>query len=229
MKKYFHKLMHLLKWAVLLFFSTTIFAAIIFRFIPPPVTPLMIIRYFQNDEKSGGKQIKKNWTSIENISPNMILAVVAAEDNNFAIHHGFDWESIGKAVKHNQRHKRIRGASTISQQTAKNLFLWPARSYLRKGLEFYFTGLIEIFWSKERIMEMYLNIIETGKGIYGVETASQIYFHKPASQLNRSEAAMIAAILPRPLKRNPAYPSSYLVGRQAKILELMNMVGKVEL
>jgi monofunctional biosynthetic peptidoglycan transglycosylase len=144
-------------------------------------------------------------------------------------HNGIDFGAIEKARDHNKKSRRKRGASTISQQTAKNVFLWPARTYLRKGFEVYFTLMIETFWSKKRIMEMYLNMIEMGPGIYGAEATAQHYFHKPASRLTSAEAALIAASLPNPLKRNPASPSAYMYSRQQKILSLMRKIGKVEL
>jgi len=165
---------------------------------------------------------------LKKISPHMIQAVVAAEDNRFLEHWGIDVEAIEKAVEHNKRYRRKRGASTITQQTAKNVFLWPARTYTRKAFEFYFTTMIELTWSKKRIMEVYLNVIETGDGIYGVEAAAQKYFHKPASKLTRGEAALIAATLPNPRKRNPAAPTSYMLKRQARILDLMNKLPPVK-
>ena len=166
---------------------------------------------------------------MRNISPNMVQAAVAAEDNSFPYHFGFDFEAIRKALRHNEHSRRLRGASTISQQTAKNVFLWPSRSYLRKGIEAYFTLLIEVFWTKERIMAVYLNIVEMGDGVYGVEAASQKYFHKPASKLSQSEAAMLAAILPSPIKRNPARPSRFLLNAQYQIIVAMRQLGPVEL
>jgi monofunctional biosynthetic peptidoglycan transglycosylase len=229
MKNYFKRTIQIIKWAVFIFFSSTILIVMFYRFINPPLTPLMVIRYFQQDEVAGEKHIIKKWKALEQISPKLVLAVVAAEDNNFPKHWGFDWDAIFKAMKHNKNAKIVHGASTITQQTAKNLFLWPSRSYIRKGLEFYFTALIEICWSKERIMEVYLNIIEMGKGVYGAEAASQLYFHKSALKLTTNESALLAAILPRPLKRNPAKPTPYLISRQFQILELMSGIGKVEL
>lgn len=161
----------------------------------------------------------------------MTLAVVASEDNRFLEHHGFDLEAIEKALDYNQKKKgkKVRGASTISQQTAKNVFLWPQRSWIRKGLEVYFTVLIEFVWGKKRIMEVYLNVAETGKGIYGVEMAAQQYFGKPASRLTRSESALLAAILPNPLKWNPANPTPYLRERKDWILWNMGNIGTVDL
>ena len=180
---------------------------------------------------SGEKvSLKKDWVSIDKIAPELQLAVVASEDNRFLTHHGFDFEAIEKAKEFNEKKqgKRVRGASTISQQTAKNVFLWPARSWIRKGFEVYFTALIELVWSKKRIMEVYLNVIETGDGIYGAEAASRAYFNKPAEKLSRSEAALIAAILPNPRKWNPAHPTGYLLGRQQWILWNMGNIGRLE-
>lgn len=159
----------------------------------------------------------------------MIRAVVASEDNRFTEHWGIDIQAVQKAVDYNKRHKRKRGASTITQQVAKNVFLWPARTYIRKGLELYFTVLIEAIWSKKRIMVVYLNVMETGNGIYGVEAAAQKYFKKPASKLTRGQAALIAASLPNPRGRNPARPTAYMLRRQAKILDLMRKIGEIPL
>lgn len=225
-KTYFYKF---LKWFLIGFFGSSIFFVILYRFINPPITPLMVIRYVKHDPKYGKKQLKKDWVDIKKISPNLILAAVAAEDNKFTEHFGIDFEAIQDAFKHNQNHRRIHGGSTITQQTAKNVFLWPRRSYFRKGLETYFTFLIEIFWSKKRIMEVYLNVIEMGRGIYGAEIASKTYFHKPAAKLTRDEAAMLAAIFPSPRRRNPAKPSEFLVRRQQVILEIMDKIGKMDL
>ena len=155
--------------------------------------------------------------------------MVASEDNLFTEHHGIDLKAIKDAERHNKRYKRKRGASTISQQTAKNVFLWPSRTYIRKGFELYFTFLIETIWTKKRIMEVYLNSIEMGPNIYGAEAAAQYYFHKPASRLTREEAALIAVSLPNPRKRNPARPSNYMYSRQQHILYVMRMIGRVDL
>jgi monofunctional biosynthetic peptidoglycan transglycosylase len=214
---------------VIVFISISIFSVILFRFIPPPITPLMIIRYISNDGKDGERKIEKEWVSIDKISPQMILASVAAEDNKFADHFGFDWEAIQKAKEINKYNYIKHGASTITQQTAKNLFLTPSRTYLRKGFEVYFTLLLEVFWSKKRIMEVYLNIVELGDGIYGIEAASLKYYHKPALKLTRNESAMMAAALPSPRKRNPAKPNGYMYYYQGRVLDLMQKIGKVEL
>lgn len=219
----------LVRYAVATFFILSIGSVIFFRFIPVPVTPLMLIRCGEQIAKGKTLKLQKDWVSMRNISPNMVQAVVASEDNRFPDHFGFDFDAIRKAIRHNEHSKRLRGASTISQQTAKNVFLWPRRSYLRKGIEAYFTLLIEVFWTKERIMEVYLNIVEMGDGVYGVQAASQKYFHKPASRLTQSEAAMLAAILPSPIKRNPANPSRFLINSQYQIIVAMRQLGPVQL
>lgn len=179
------------------------------------------------EQKMDGKKIKlkKDWVAIEDISPFMMRAAIASEDGRFKTHHGFDLEAMQKAYNHNQKSKRTKGGSTISQQVAKNIFLWPQRSYFRKGLEAYFTVLIELFWSKERIMEVYLNSIEMGNGIYGVEAASQYYFGKPAKKLSKRESALIAAILPNPLKWSASKPNAYIQKRQYRILKAMKYVA----
>lgn len=217
-------------WTFGLFFGSTLFFVLFYRWVNPPFTPLMGIRIVQQIKKGEEIKCNKDWVRIDDISPNMVRAVVAAEDNLFLSHNGFDWNGLKKAAAYNEKHKgkKIHGGSTISQQTAKNVFLWPARSYIRKGLEVYFTCLIEVCWPKERIMEVYLNVIETGRGVYGVEAAAQKYYGRSADRLNMSQAAMIAAILPSPQKRNPSNPSSYLNRRQAKILNIMGKIGRVE-
>ncbi len=222
------KFLRLLKILLIVFFGSSIFFTLIYKFLNPPVTPLMILRVAQ--QIAGGKEIKlnKHWVSLEDISPYLVQSTVAAEDQLFLEHHGFDIESIEKAYKNNQKGKKTKGASTISQQTAKNVFLSTSRSWIRKGFEVYFTALIEVFWSKKRIMEVYLNVIEMGNGIYGAEAASQYYFHKPAAGLYREEAALITAALPNPLKFNPAKPSAYLFRRQQSILLRMNQIGTVK-
>ena len=165
------------------------------------------------------------WVDGEQISTNLKLAVVSSEDNHFMSHNGFDWEAIEKAQQYNATHKKQRGASTISQQTAKNVFLWPARSWLRKGLEAYFTVLIEFFWSKERILEMYLNVIEMGPCTYGVGSASGLYFDTTADKLTKEQAALIASCLPNPKKFKLERPSAYMQKRKRKIMKLMKLLG----
>jgi monofunctional glycosyltransferase len=216
----------IIKW----FFILSIASVIIFRFVPVPITPLMIIRCVQ--QKLDGKELKmkKDWTSLDQMSVTMPLAAMAAEDQNFEEHNGFDFEAIEKAKEFNAKHKgkRVHGASTISQQTAKNVFLFPARSWIRKGFEVYFTFLIEIFWSKQRIMEVYLNVIETGDGIYGAEAAAQEYFHKPAKKLSIREAALIAAILPNPQKWSPVKPSAFVERKSQRIIHFMRYLNPID-
>jgi monofunctional glycosyltransferase len=209
------------------FFIISIFSVIIFRWMPVPVTPLMLIRCIEQKADSKEMKLKKDWVSIDDISPNLQLAVVCSEDQNFIKHNGFDFKAIDKAMKYNETHKKTRGASTISQQTAKNLFLWSGRSWIRKGFEVYFTFLIEAFWSKQRIIEVYLNIIEMGDGIYGAEAAAESYFKKSAKNLSRSESAAIAAVLPNPRKFNAGKPSAYVKGRQSWIMRQMGYWGGV--
>lgn len=222
------KLLRFFKWAALLFFGSSILITIIYRFVNPPVTPLMMIRVVEQLADNEKPAMQKDWVSIEDISSNMKLAVIASEDNNFESHFGVDFKAIQKANKLNKKGKKLRGASTISQQTAKNVFLWPARTWVRKGLELYFTGLIEVFWSKKRIMEVYLNVIEMGDGIYGVEAAAQTYFNKPAAKLSRSEASAIAAVLPNPRRWRPDRPTPYIQKKKGWIQWNMNNVVKPE-
>jgi monofunctional biosynthetic peptidoglycan transglycosylase len=203
------------------FFLLTILMVIVYKWVPVPATPLMAIRFFENP----GEDIRHDWEPIENISGHLPLAVVASEDQNFMRHSGFDIQAIEKAMEENRRGRRVRGASTISQQTAKNVFLWPQRSWFRKGMEVYFTYLIELFWSKERIMEVYLNSIEMGKGVYGAEAAAQYWFKKPASKLSRQEAATIAAVLPSPRRYSANPPGNYVQTRRQWILRQMNNLG----
>lgn len=207
------------------FFVLSIVSVIVFRWVPVPITPLMVIRNIEQIGDGKGLVMEHDWVALEEISPKLQLAVVCSEDQNYLKHFGVDWGAIQKAMKENEKGKRVRGGSTITQQTAKNVFLWQGRSYLRKGLELWFTLLIEVFWSKERIMEVYLNSIEMGNGIYGAEAASQHWFHKSAKKLTKDEAAAIAAILPNPIryKANPA--SSYISQRKAWIKQQMNFWG----
>jgi monofunctional biosynthetic peptidoglycan transglycosylase len=215
-----------LLWRTLLtFFILSILSVVVYRWVPVPITPLMLIRDVEQFKNGQGIIMEHDWVPLEDISPKLQLAVVCSEDQNYLKHFGFDIGAIKKAIAENQKGKRIRGGSTITQQTAKNVFLWQGRSYLRKALEAWFTLLIEVFWSKERIMEVYLNSIEMGNGIYGAEAASQHWFHKSAKKLTKDEAAAIAAILPNPirLKANPA--NSYISNRKAWIKQQMNFWG----
>ena len=219
------KLFKIVKWGLIIFFASTILAVFVYRFVPVKWTPLMTIRAMHpigtEKQQEAERHRQHEWVSYDDISPWMAKAVVASEDGNFYTHHGFDFKQIQNAVAESREGKRSRGASTITQQTAKNVFLWPAHSWVRKGLEAYFTVLIELMWPKERIMEVYLNSIEMGAGIYGVEAASRHYFGCSASQLTKSQAALIAISLPNPLKRNPASPSSYMRKRQRRIMRYM--------
>ncbi len=210
---------------LLFFVFSSVFVVLIYRWVPVPVTPLMVKRCIQ--QKSAGEPVKleKDWVSFDELSPNLQLAVVAAEDANFLEHEGFDFAAIRKAMKYNATHKKKRGASTISQQTAKNVFLWDGRSWIRKGLEVWFTFLIETFWSKERIMTVYLNVIEMGPGVYGAEAAAQHWYHKPQHKLSNREAAGIASILPSPLKWNPVKPDAKVLRKQNRILGFMRRAG----
>jgi monofunctional biosynthetic peptidoglycan transglycosylase len=230
-KRWLSFALKILKWAVVLFFGTTIFVVLLYKFLNPPLTPLMVIRAAEQLFDGKPMMIRKDWVSLKEISPDLPLAVVASEDNLFMEHHGFDLDAIEKARDYNERKegRRTRGASTITQQTAKNVFLWPQRSWIRKGFEAYFTVLIEFLWGKKRIMEVYLNVIEMGRGIYGAEAASKIYFGKPASRLTRGESALIAASLPSPLKSNPSSPSGYLISRQQWILWNMGNIGRLSI
>jgi monofunctional biosynthetic peptidoglycan transglycosylase len=198
---------------------------ILYKWVPVPFTPLMAIRYFENPQED----IRHDWVEMEEISQNLQLAVIASEDQNFLTHNGFDMEAIEKAIENNKKGKRVRGASTISQQTAKNVFLWPQRSWLRKGFEVYFTFLIELFWSKERILEVYLNSIEMGKSIYGAEAAAQAWFNKSATGLSQYEAAAIAAILPNPRQYSANPASNYIQQRKSWIVRQMNNLGRLNL
>lgn len=210
---------------LLWFFIASVLSVLVFRFVPVPLTPLMIIRCVE--QKSDGKdmRLKHDWVPLEEINEKLQLAVVCSEDQNYLKHSGFDWGAIKKAMQQNKKGKRIRGGSTITQQTAKNVFLWPGRSYIRKGFEMYFTFLIELMWSKERIMEVYLNSIEMGDGIYGAEAAAQHWFKKSASKLTKDQSAAIAAILPNPVKYVANPPSSYVQGRKVWIKQQMNFWG----
>lgn len=215
----------IVKWALAIFFSSTILAVVAYRFIPVYVTPLMVIRSFQ--QAASGESIiwHHHWVSLDNISPHLPVAVMASEDQRFLLHHGFDFDAIQKAAKRNRRGgKRKLGASTISQQTAKNVFLWPGRSWTRKGFEVYFTALIEILWGKHRIMEVYLNSIEMGEGIYGADAVAEQHFGKTANELSRSECALIAATLPNPRKFDSSNPSAYMRARRGKIEQQMKFI-----
>jgi len=210
--------------AMLYFFVISTFLVVLFKFVPVPFTPLMGIRALE--QKSDGQEMtcSHDWVPLEEISPNIQKAVIASEDATFLTHYGFDFNAINKAMKSNEKGKKLRGGSTISQQTAKNVFLWQGRSYIRKGLEAYFTVLIELIWGKERIMEVYLNSIEMGSGVYGVQAAANHWYGKSAHNLSKREAAGIAAILPNPRKFKASNSSGYTERRKSRIMKHMRYV-----
>lgn len=214
---------------VVAFFASTILSVILFRFVPVPITPLMLIRLTEQLKEGKDIKLKHSWVSIEKIKPAMQKAVIASEDAHFLSHHGFDFEAIQKAAKQNKKHpeKRILGGSTITQQTAKNVFLWPKRSWVRKGLEAYFTVLIELTWPKKRIIEVYLNSIEMGDGIYGVEAVAKEHFNSSANKLTEADCALIAATLPNPRRFSSLHPSPYIKKRQNRILNEMKHVTEI--
>ena len=220
------KLQKFLRWIVLLFFGSTILSVFLLRWCPVYVTPLMFIRCGQQVWRGEKIRLHHHWVPMAEMAEPLPLAVMASEDQRFLEHHGFDFGEIGKAVEDYRRGKRQRGASTISQQTAKNVFLWPGHSWLRKGLEVYFTGLIELIWGKQRIMEVYLNSIEMGDGIYGAEAVSQLHFGYPARDLTRANCALVAATLPNPLKYSSEHPSAYMLKRQTWIMRQMRYLEK---
>ena len=226
----FSRILHWIRVAVVIFAVSTVAIVLLYRFIPPPVTPLMVWRLAE--QKLDGKpfHLEKSWKPYDKISPYLTASVVISEDQEYFDHHGFDFDAIESALKNNGRkHHRIVGASTISQQTAKNVFLWPDRSWLRKGLEVYFTLLIELLWSKQRILEVYLNVIETGDGVYGVEAASQRYFHRSSRSVGAEQAALLAGTLPNPRKWAPPHSPLHVFRRQNWILRQMPaFVGREE-
>lgn len=209
-------------------FGLSIASVIIFKFVPVPFTPLMITRALEQKEAGKEMTCSHDWVPLEDISMNLQKAVVASEDGNFLRHNGFDFKALANAYESNQKGKKLKGGSTISQQTAKNVFLWQGRSYLRKGLEAYFTVLIEMIWGKERIMEVYLNSIEMGNGVYGAQAAADHWYRKDAKDLTKYEAAGIAAILPNPRKYKASNSSSYINRRKDKIVRIMRHVGKID-
>lgn len=212
----------------LAFIAITVSWVLILKWVPVIVTPLMVSRSIEYRDDESFRTHKK-WRSYEKISPEMAKAVIASEDNLFAGHNGFDWKEMKKAIdEHRNKGKKLRGASTISQQTAKNVFLFPSRSFIRKAFEAYFTVLIEWIWGKERILEVYLNVAEMGKGIYGAEAAAQAFFGKSASELTRYESSLITACLPNPLERHADRPSQYVTRRAGQIRTLIPKIAYPE-
>jgi len=221
-KKLFRFLVKTTLWFIVL----SVLWVLVYRFVPVPATPLMAIRAFQAE---GEHEIRHDWVKLENISKSMQLAVISSEDQNFLRHNGFDYDAIKKAYIDNKTGKRLKGGSTISQQTAKNVFLWPGRSWFRKALETYFTFLIENLWSKERILEVYLNSIEMGDGVYGAQAAARYWFDTDASRLTHHQAAAIAVILPNPRKYKASPRSAYLEARKQWVLRQMNNLGELNI
>ena len=228
MKGFFQKIKRVIIKIIIAFFTISIVSVILYKWVPVPFTSLMLIRNVAHWSKGESANFSHNWVSIDEISPNLVKAVIVSEDQKFMEHFGFDLAALEKAYEGNKKGKRIKGGSTITQQTAKNVFLWPKRSYVRKGFEVYFTFLIEVIWSKERIIEVYLNSIEMGNGVFGAEAASQHWFRKPASKLNAYQAASIAAILPNPRKYKATNSSSYIEKRKSWIVRQMGFYGPLK-
>ena len=232
MKTLFSRIGKFIKWMLLALVAGSILLVLLFRYMPVYTSPLMFIRAFE--QVSRGEQIRwhHSWVDLDSISPDLPLAVMSCEDQNFLNHSGFDWEAIKKVVEERQEGQRYRGGSTISQQTAKNVFLFPTSStgklaWARKGVEAYFTVLIEFFWDKHRIMEVYLNTIEMGDGIYGVKAVAELNFDKTPDRLTKRDAALIAATLPSPLTRDSKNPSGELLRRRNRIVQEMNYIKHV--
>jgi monofunctional biosynthetic peptidoglycan transglycosylase len=213
------RIRRLLLWSLLIVLLLPAGLLVIYRFVPVPITPLMLIRLAE------GEGLRKDWVPLEQIAPALRQAVVAAEDNLFCEHAGFDWAALGEVIDGLRAGEHTRGASTITMQTAKNLFLWPGRSLLRKGLEAWLTPQIELIWPKRRIIEVYLNIVEMGPGIYGAEAASRVWFGKSAADLGRIEATLLAAVLPNPRQWSPARPTDYLLRRASTIRLRIDQLG----
>jgi len=209
-----------LLWSIATFLFISIIPVIVLRWVPPPTTAVILSRALNEGERQDYQ-----WVALEHISPDAALAVVASEDQKFPTHRGFDLDAIKDAVAQHAQGGRLRGASTLSQQVARNLFLWQGRSYLRKGLEAWLTVLLELFWSKERILEVYLNIAETGRRTFGVPAASLKFFSRPAESITREQAALLAAVLPNPLRLHASRPSAYVIRRRNEILGQMTQLG----
>lgn len=219
------KLPKMILWSCLAFFVTTSLSVLMYRWMPIYATPLVMIRTIEYALDGKWVPIHKDWTPIEEISPHLQRAVIASEDPKFLSHNGFDFEAIARALEANKKRKIKMGASTITQQTAKNVFLYPSRTYLRKGLEAYFTVLIEALWDKRRILEVYLNVVELGPGVYGAEAAAQYYWKRPAHKLSQGEAQLFAAILPNPRRWNPKRPTNFVLKRRNFIRRNLALLG----
>jgi monofunctional glycosyltransferase len=223
----FKLIARLIQKAIFWFLAVSLVWVLIYRFINPPITFLMMQRALERKIDGKDPKIDKSWLPIEEISVNLKRAAIAGEDVNFMNHKGFDFKAMETAFVKNKQGKKIRGGSTISQQTAKNVFLWPGRSYIRKAFEAYFTVLIELLWGKERILEVYLNVIEMGDGIYGSEAAVQNYWGKSAISVSKSQAALLVAVFPNPRRWNPARPSRFVYYKQSLILRNMSSLKKL--
>lgn len=219
----------ILKKIIFSFLIITSAWVLLYRFVNPPITWLMVQRSMERQSDGKSFKMERKWLKYDELSTNLKRAALAGEDAGFMNHWGFDFKSIQRAYEKNQRGRRVSGGSTITQQTAKNVFLWPGRSWVRKGFEAYFTVLIEVLWSKQRILEVYLNVIEMGEGIYGAEAATQAYYGKSAKSLSKGQAAMLVAVLPNPLRWSPAKPSHIVYYRQALILRNMQRLRNVPL
>ncbi len=221
-------LFRFLKKLLLGFFLFTFCWVLVYRFVNPPITWLMLQRSVERQAAGKSWKLEKEWRSFDELSNNLKKAAMAGEDAAFMNHWGFDFKAIQKAFEKNQKGRKIRGGSTISQQTAKNVFLWPGRSWVRKGFEAYFTVLIELLWSKERILEVYLNVIEMGDGIYGAEAATQHYFGKSAGSMSKHQASLLVAVFPNPLRWSPVKPNRTVYYRQSLILRNMRRLRNVQ-
>lgn len=211
--------------AALWFAAGSVVLVLIFRVVPPPGTALMVERKIESWIDGEPIDLQRDWQPWEKISDDLKVAVIAGEDQKFASHHGFDFTAIQAALAHNERGGTIRGASTLSQQVAKNQFLWSGRSWLRKGLEVWFTGLIELLWSKERILEVYLNSAEWDEGVFGAQAAARHHFGVDASRLSRQQASLLAAVLPNPRNWSASRPSTYVARRAGWIRQQMSQLG----
>jgi monofunctional biosynthetic peptidoglycan transglycosylase len=225
----FRSFLSLVLKCALAFVMLSLCLVVTLRFVQPPVSALMIERRVDSWQDAHPYASRYEWVPFDKIAPAMEVAVIASEDQNFLHHHGFDWGAIQKAVDYNERGESVRGASTLTQQTAKNLFLWQGRDWARKGVEAFFTMLLETCWNKRRILETYLNIVEFGDGVFGVEAAARKYFHKPASRLSADEAALLAAVLPNPHRLRVDAPTTYVRERQQWILQQMTQLGGTSL
>jgi len=223
----FKLIVRLIQKVIVCFLAISLVWVLIYRFVNPPITFLMIQRAVERKIDGKDFKIHKSWLPVEDISANLKKAAIAGEDINFLDHKGFDFKAMESAFVKNKKGKSIRGGSTISQQTAKNVFLWPGRSYIRKAFEAYFTILIELLWGKERILEVYLNVIEMGDGIYGAEAAVQNYWGKSANSMSKSQASLLIAVLPNPRRWSPARPSRFVYYKQSLILRNMRSLKKV--